>query len=136
MQHSLAKVSLTDLLVSPSVSHLSLSQFSLEVCLLDCGLVGVPGSLLASASLCLSLLLLDGANTLDSVWTNTLAFYSGYSRVAVLELVPKIASNLSNLMKSNKLLAVKNKYKSTKFLKVAELGELKGAKIAELSGAR
>jgi len=118
------------------VQQHSLAKFSLEVCLLDCGLVGVPGSLLASASLCLSLLLLDGANTLDTVWTDTLAFYSGYSRDAVLELVPKIASNLANLMKSNKLLAVKNKYKSTKFLKVAELGELKGAKIAELSGAR
>jgi len=114
----------------------SLAKFSLEVCLLDCGLVGVPGSLLASASLCLALLLLEGENTLDTVWTNTLAFYSGYSRAAVLELVPKIASNLANLMKSNKLLAVKNKYKSTKFLKVAEIGELRGAKIAELSGGR
>ena len=113
-----------------------LSQFSLEVCLLDCGLVAVPGSLLASASLCLSLLLLDGANTLDNVWTDTLAFYSGYSRAAVLELVPKIASNLASLMKSNKLLAVKNKYKSSKFLKVAELGELKGARMAELCGGR
>jgi len=118
------------------VQQHSLAKFSLEVCLLDCGLVGVPGSLLASASLCLSLLLLDGANTLDTVWTDTLAFYSGYSRDAVLELVPKIASNLANLMKSNKLLAVKNKYKSTKFLKVAELGELKGARIAELCGGR
>ena len=96
----------------------------------------MPGSLLASASLCLSLLLLDGSYTLDNVWTNTLAFYSGYSRAVVLELVPKIASNLASLMKSNKLLAVKNKYKSTKFLKVAELGELKGARIAELSGGR
>jgi len=118
------------------VQQHSLAKFSLEVCLLDCGLVGVPGSLLASASLCLSLLLLDGANTLDTVWTDTLAFYSGYSRDAVLELVPKIASNMANLMKSNKLLAVKNKYKSTKFLKVAELGELKGARIAELCGGR
>ena len=113
-----------------------LSQFSLEVCLLDCDLAGVPGSLLASASLCLSLLLLDGASTLDTVWTDTLAFYSGYSREAVLELVPKIASNLASLMKSNKLLAVKNKYKSSKFLKVAELGELKGARMAELCGGR
>jgi len=118
------------------VQQHSLAKFSLEVCLLDYGLVGVPGSLLASASLCLSLLLLDGANTLDTVWTDTLAFYSGYSRDAVLELVPKIASNMANLMKSNKLLAVKNKYKSTKFLKVAELGELKGARIAELCGGR
>merc|ERR1711915_816932 len=32
----------------------SLAKFTLEVCLLDCSLVGVPGSLLASASLCFS----------------------------------------------------------------------------------
>jgi hypothetical protein len=118
------------------VQQHSLAKFSLEVCLMDCGLVAVPGSLLASASLCLSLLLLDGSNTLDNVWTDTLAFYSGYSRAAVLELVPKIASNLVSLMKSNKLMAVKNKYKSSKFLKVAELGELKGARIAELCKGR
>jgi len=118
------------------VQQHSLAKFSLEVCLMDCGLAGVPGSLLASASLCLSLLLLDGASTLDTVWSDTLAFYSGYSPAAVLELVPKIASNLANLVKSNKLLAVKNKYKSSKFLKVAELGELRGERMAELCGGR
>ena len=49
-------------------------------------------------------------------------------------MVPQIASNLVNLMKSNKLLAVKNKYKSSKFLKVAEIEELSGRRILELSG--
>jgi len=112
----------------------SLAKFTLEVCLLDCSLVGVPGSLLASASLCFSLLLLDDTTTSNTVWTDTLAFYSGYSKEAVLELVPQIASNLVNLMKSNKLLAVKNKYKSSKFLKVAEIEELSGRRILELSG--
>merc|ERR1711942_425383 len=112
----------------------SLAKFTLEVCLLDCSLVGVPGSLLASASLCFSLLLLDDTTTTNTVWTDTLAFYSGYSKEAVLELVPQIASNLVNLMKSNKLLAVKNKYKGSKFLKVAEIEELSGRRILELSG--
>merc|ERR1712025_504373 len=112
----------------------SLAKFTLEVCLLDCSLVGVPGSLLASASLCFSLLLLDDTTCSSTVWTDTLAFYSGYSKEAVLELVPQIASNLVNLMKSNKLLAVKNKYKSSKFLKVAEIEELSGRRILELSG--
>jgi len=112
----------------------SLAKFTLEVCLLDCSLVGVPGSLLASASLCFSLLLLDDTTSSNTVWTDTLAFYSGYSKEAVLELVPQIASNLVNLMKSNKLLAVKNKYKSSKFLKVAEIEELSGRRILELSG--
>merc|ERR1712096_113167 len=37
----------------------SLAKYTLEVCLIDYNLVSVPGSLLASSSLCLSLLLLD-----------------------------------------------------------------------------
>ena len=61
-----------------------------------------------------------------------MAFYSGYSKATVLELVPQIATNLVNLMKSSKLLAVKNKYKSSKFLKVAEIEELSGKRILEL----
>lgn len=111
----------------------SLAKFSLEVCLMDCNMVGVPGSLMAAASLCLSLLLLDPNTSRQNVWSNTLAFYSGYTQAAVLELVPKVASNLVSLMKSNKLLAIKNKYKSSKFLKVAQVEELTGEKILELS---
>jgi len=110
----------------------SLAKFTLEVSLMDCSLVGVPGSLLASASLCLSLLLLDHSTSSSTVWTDTLAFYSGYSKATVLELVPQIATNLVNLMKSNKLLAVKNKYKSSKFLKVSEIEELSGKRMQEL----
>jgi len=110
----------------------SLAKFSLEVCLMDCRLVGVPGSLMASASLCLSLLLLDSSVSSKTVWTNTLAFYSGYSKEAVLELVPQIASNLVSVMKSTKLLAIRNKYKSSKFLKVVEVPELTGEKLLEL----
>ena len=99
---------------------------------MDCRLVGVPGSLMASASLCLSLLLLDSSVSSKTVWTNTLAFYSGYSKEAVLELVPQIASNLVSVMKSTKLLAIRNKYKSSKFLKVVEVPELTGEKLLEL----
>lgn len=111
----------------------SLAKFALEVCLLDCGLVGVPGSLLAAASLCLSLLLLDSTTSRHNVWTKTLAFYSGYTQEAVLELLPKVASNLVNLMKSNKLPAIKNKFKSSKFLKIAQVEELSGERILQLS---
>merc|ERR1711875_46937 len=111
----------------------SLAKFSLEVSLLDTNLMSVPGSLLASACLCLAILLLDSSTSHLTVWTKNLAFYSGYSQAAVLELLPRVASNLVSFIKSNKLLAIKNKYKSSKFLKVAELPELTGERILELA---
>merc|ERR1711875_85359 len=62
----------------------SLAKYTLEVCLLDYLLLSTPGSLLASAALCLSLLLLDPALTFETVWNKTLTFYSGYSSKQVL----------------------------------------------------
>merc|ERR1712000_797224 len=114
----------------------SLAKYALEICLLDVNLVSIPGSLLASSSLCLSLLLLDPALSLDTVWTKTLAFYSGYTPEQVLEVVPKLATNIVRMNRSTKLQAVRNKYKSGKFMKVAELGELKGDRMLELSGRK
>merc|ERR1712240_438116 len=46
----------------------SLAKYTLEVCLLDYNLVSTPGSLLAAASLCLALLVLDPLQSQDSVW--------------------------------------------------------------------
>jgi len=114
----------------------SLAKYTLEVCLLDYNLVSIPGSLLASSSLCMSLLLLDPSTSMDTVWTPTLEFYSGYTAEAVLEVVTKLATNMVKMNRSNKLQAVRNKYKSGKFMKVADLGELKGEKIMELAGSK
>jgi len=113
----------------------SLAKYILEVCLMDYNLVSVPGSLLASSSLCLSLLLLDQSTSVDNVWTPTLQFYSGYSPEAVLDVVTKLATNMVRMNRSNKLQAVRNKYKIGKFMKVADLGELKGEKLMELAGS-
>merc|ERR1711942_188126 len=65
----------------------SLAKYALEVCLLDYHLLSTPGSLLASAALCFSLLVLESSLTVETVWNKTLAFYSGYPPHQVLELV-------------------------------------------------
>merc|ERR1711888_366322 len=114
----------------------SLAKYTLEVCLLDYNLVSTPGSLLAAASLCLSLLLLDPSQSLETVWNQTLWFYSGYTPEQVLEVVPKLATNMTKMHRSTKLQAVRNKYKSGKFMKVADLGELKSERLIELAGCK
>ncbi|CAN0540378.1 unnamed protein product, partial [Ectocarpus sp. 8 AP-2014] len=72
----------------------SLAKYTLEVCLLDYNLVHIPGSLLASSSLCMSLLVLDPSTSIDTVWTPTLEFYSGYTAEDVLDVVTKLATNM------------------------------------------
>jgi len=114
----------------------SLAKYVLETSLLDYNLASVPGSLLASGSLCLSLLLLEPSVSVDTVWNPTLSYYSGYSAESVLQLVVKLASNIVKMNRSSKLQAVRNKYKSGKFMKVADLGELKSEKIVELASAK
>ena len=97
----------------------SLAKYALEISLLDFNLVPVSGSLLAAAALCLSLLLLEKSSSLETVWSPTLSYYSGYSAQEVLALVPRLASNLLKMNRANKLQAVRTKYKSGKFLKVS-----------------
>merc|ERR1711955_92438 len=114
----------------------SLAKYTLEVCLLDYNLVSSSGSLLAASSLCLSLLLLDPAQSVETVWNQTLSFYSGYTSEQVLEVVPKLATNMAKMHRSTKLQAIRNKYKSGKFMKVADLGELKSERLVELAGCK
>jgi len=112
----------------------SLAKYVLETSLLDDGLAPVPGSLLASASLCLSLLLHESSVSVDTVWSPSLQYYSGYSKESVLPIVSKLASNIIKLNnRSCTLHAVRNKYKSGKFMKVADLGALKSEKILKLA---
>jgi len=113
----------------------SLAKYVLEISLLDYNLVPVPGSLLASASLCFSLLILDPSISVDNVWSPTLQYYSGDSAVSVLRLVVKLASNVVKMYRSCKLQAVRNKYKSGKYMQVADHVELRFEKIVELANA-
>jgi len=112
----------------------SLAKYVLETSLLVVDLAPVPGSLLASASLCLSLLLLESSVLVDTVWRPSLQYYSGYSTESVLPVVSKLASNILKLNnRSCTLHAVRNKYKSGKFMKVADLGALKSEKMLKLA---
>jgi len=113
----------------------SLAKYALEVGLLDYSLVPVSGSELAAAALFLSLLLLEPESTTSTVWSPTLAYYSSYKRDKLLPTVAKLALGIVGIAeKSCKLQGVRMKYQSSKFLKVADLPELKGGVIRQLAG--
>jgi len=114
----------------------SLAKYTLEVCLLDYHLLSTPGSLLASAALCLSLLVLDPSMNLETVWNKTLAFYSGYTSQQVLDLVPKLATNMTQMNLSAKLQAVRNKYMGGKFMKVAGIAEARRERMLQLASCK
>jgi len=112
----------------------SMAKYCLETCLIDYSMVTVPGSKLAAASLCLSLLVLEPTTyTVSTVWNPNLSFYSGYTMDELLPLVKKMATNLVKSAKSSKLQSVRTKYKSSKFMKVSVLPQLEGKAIKELA---
>merc|ERR1712183_669171 len=114
----------------------SLAKYTLEVCLLDYHLLSTPGSLLASAALCLSLLVLDPSMNLETVWNKTLAFYSGYTSQQVLDLVPKLATNMTQMNLTAKLQAVPNKYMGGKLMKVAGIAEVRRERMLQLASCK
>jgi len=111
----------------------SLAKYALELALVEYELVPVPGSKLAAAALCLSLLLLEPQEKQSSVWGETLVYYSGYSKEELMSTVSRLAKTISSaFLKSSKMEAIRTKYRGAKFMKVADLPELKGEVLARL----
>ena len=110
----------------------TLAKYLVELSLPEYTLAHIPPSLLASAALYLSLMILVPGSTLTSVWSPTLQYYSTYRMEDVLPVVSSLASVLMKRGQS-KLRAVHAKYSSRKFMKVAEMPELAGEIVGELA---
>jgi len=114
----------------------SVAKYALEVALLEYHLVPTPGSELAAAALFLALLLLEPEANSATAWSATLSYYSGYSRDQLLPTTVRLAAAIARMTKNNKLQAVRTKYKGGKFLKVADLPDLKGDVLTKLAGLK
>merc|ERR1711872_26581 len=111
----------------------SLAKYAIELALVEYDLVPVPGSKLAASALCLSLMLLEPKEKEATVWSKTLKFYSGYSKEDLAPTVSRLAQTISaSFLKSSKMEAIRNKYRGVKFMKVADLPELKGEALLKL----
>lgn len=111
-----------------------LAKYTLEICLLDYDLVNISSSLLAAASLWLSLYTLDTSLPIDTLWSPTLEYYSGYSSKEVQAVVPRTAHNLTNA-RTHEFQCIQTKYESGRFLRVSQLEQLKSLELACLAMA-
>ena len=66
------------------------------------------------------------------MWSPNLEFYSGYSASEVQTVVPRVAHNLLTAPKLE-FQCIQTKYKSSKFLRVAQMTELKRTELAFLA---
>ena len=134
----------------------SLAKFAIELALVEYDLVPIPGSKLAASALCLSLMLLEPQVVVkesywsylpqekqNDIWGETLVFYSGYHKEELMPVVSRLAQSIASsflkwafrihnnsphkvCFRGNKMEAIRNKYSGVKFLKVADLPELRG----------
>jgi len=100
----------------------SVAKYILEQGLLEYSLVSYKPSYLAAAALHLSLLATEGVG--KDVWSMNLQHYSGYSSTQLMSTVTRMA-NMILKSESTKLQAVRMKYSSVKFMKVAMLPKVK-----------
>jgi len=105
----------------------TMAKYLMELTLVDYDLVHCPPSEIAAAALCLSMKLLTQAS-----WSATLAHYSCYSSAQLQPLISKLA-HLAVHAGTGKLVAIKAKYQSSKFMRISKSEELSSAIVQELS---
>ena len=99
----------------------TLAKYILELSLLDFGQVALPPSLAAAAALNLSLRLLEPE--LAEPWNASLQYHSGLTSGLLTSISRRMAVVLTNCQ-SHKLQAVRQKYSSRKYRRVALIKEL------------
>ena len=106
----------------------NLAKYLMELCLPEYSMCHYKPSLIAAAVLCFSLKLLDD----ETVWDDTLTFYSNYSEEKVMPIVYKMAAIVVK-SQSSKQQAVRSKYRSSKCMKISEIPQLKSRLVQTLA---
>uniref|UniRef100_UPI00358FFD63 G2/mitotic-specific cyclin-B2-like n=1 Tax=Myxine glutinosa TaxID=7769 RepID=UPI00358FFD63 len=109
--------------------HHTLAKYLMELTLIDYDMVHFYPSQVAAAALCLSQKIL---NRLE--WTVTLQAYTGYAEADICSVMQHIAKNLVKVNEGqSKLVAVKNKYMSSKFMKISTNTSLRCHLVKDLA---
>ncbi|KAM7424701.1 hypothetical protein PAMA_000859 [Pampus argenteus] len=113
------------------VERHTLAKYLMELTLVDYDMVHYRPSEIAAASLCLSQRLLDGLS-----WSPTQQHYSTYEEAHLKPIMQHIAKNVEILNTGKtKFQAVKNKYSSSKLLKISLIPQLQSAIIKNMAAA-
>lgn len=111
------------------VQQHTLAKYLMELTLTDYDMVHVHPSQLAAAASCLSQKVLG-----QGKWNLKQRHYTGYSENEVLDVMQHMAKNVVKVNKNlTKFLAVKNKYASSKLLKISTITQLNSKTIQELA---
>ncbi|KAL4613370.1 G2/mitotic-specific cyclin-B2 [Arapaima gigas] len=107
----------------------TLAKYLMELTLVDYNMIHYNPSEIAAAALCFSQLLLDGQK-----WSVTQQYYSTYDEDHLRPIMQHMAKNVVMINEGlTKHLAVKNKYASSRLMKVSLLPQLKSAIIKDMA---
>ncbi|XP_068180129.1 G2/mitotic-specific cyclin-B2-like [Antennarius striatus] len=113
-----------------ATSH-TLAKYLMELTLIDYNMVHYRPSEIAAASLCLTQLLFDGLP-----WSSTQQHYSTYDEVHLKPIMQHIAKNVVMVNEGkSKFMTVKNKFSSSKLMRISLIPQLKSPIIKNMAAA-
>ncbi|XP_071345777.1 G2/mitotic-specific cyclin-B2-like isoform X2 [Trachinotus anak] len=116
---------------SSDVERHTLAKYLMELTLLDYDMVHYRPSEVAAASLCLAQQLLGGLS-----WSPAQQHYSTYDEAHLKPIMQHIAKNVVTVNEGRtKFLAVKNKYSSSKLMKISLIPQLQSPLIKNMAAA-
>uniref|UniRef100_A0A8C5PYE5 Cyclin B1 n=1 Tax=Leptobrachium leishanense TaxID=445787 RepID=A0A8C5PYE5_9ANUR len=107
----------------------SLAKYLMELVMVDYEMVHYPPSQIAAAASCLSMKVLNAGE-----WTPTLQHYMVYSEESLVPVMQHMAKNIIKVNKGlTKHLTIKNKYASSKQMKISSLPQLRSDTILHMA---
>ncbi|KAL4839700.1 hypothetical protein H8958_007219 [Nasalis larvatus] len=101
----------------------------MELTLIDYDMVHYHPSKVAAAACCLSQKLLG-----QGKWNLKQQYYTGYTENEVLEVMQHMAKNVVKVNENlTKFIAIKNKYASSKLLKISTIPQLNSKAVKDLA---
>ncbi|MEE6502940.1 hypothetical protein FKM82_004684, partial [Ascaphus truei] len=108
-----------------------LAKYLMELTLLDYNMVHFHPSMVAAAALCLTQKVLN-----QGTWDAVMQFYTGYTQECLLLVMKYMAKNVVQVNRNlTKFVAVKNKYASSKLLKISTIPQLKSNVVTDLAAS-
>jgi cyclin B len=110
----------------------TMAKYLMELTIVDYEMVHCRPSMIAAAALCLAIKLLSPSpSAAASAWTVTLTHYSTYTESQLQPMMSKMAHLIVHAG-TGKLIAIKSKYQSSKFMRISKFDELNGNLVHEL----